>query len=487
MRGFVAVMAVAAATTTPARAQGPACPGGGDAEVAAFARANGGPAAFPEAHLAALTAFVRVERALCDGDLARARSALDDVWRRWPVGSDRWGFEWFVNGTHAGTPTGYYSLRIMDDIVEHERRAGRVPPADTAVWAVVVAPCAAGVQPRTMAEARAGRGTEVRRELRPEVRAGNWQVLRQVTELFRRYAEAMSQGRLAVALRVVEYPECVGIQIPRWEEGRPLFVSAQWRRLGGADALPGLEDADWIWAIAPALSPAEYPDFARAEIVTGGMGRFGRGGPLFLSDDEWLFTRPNHLGRRGPYSDLERRVYLPQWLQHEFFHHLFLRYPDFQLEARSHQWFDRTSWPRDFVGMWEPDYYAEALHKRLQRAAPPLHVALRYGGVPARLAAALTPAMVVGRYQRRPVENGYHDGRITLEAGGGMRWTNAARVGWSLTPDLANGRLLTGPDNPYHAAGATTFEIELARDAAGRWVAQVAGFRFQGELYVKVP
>jgi len=41
-------------------------------------------------------------------------------------------------------------------------------------------------------------------------------------------------------------------------------------------------------------------------------------------------------------------AYFPQWFQHEFFHHLYRSYPDLKLEAASHQWFDRLSWPRDF-------------------------------------------------------------------------------------------------------------------------------------------
>jgi hypothetical protein len=80
-----------------------------------------------------------------------------------------------------------------------------------------------------------------------------------------------------------------------------------------------------------------------------------------------------HLGR-GPYTSLERRAYLPQWLQHEFFQHLFRTWPEFKLEARSHQWFDRSKWPRDFEG-------------RLEGFA--------------------------GTYLREPRENDWHEGEVT--------------------------------------------------------------------------
>ena len=43
-----------------------------------------------------------------------------------------------------------------------------------------------------------------------------------------------------------------------------------------------------------------------------------------------------------------------------------------KLEAGDHQWFDLSTWPDDFVGKWEPDYYAESIEKRLLDASPTL-------------------------------------------------------------------------------------------------------------------
>jgi hypothetical protein len=48
--------------------------------------------------------------------------------------------------------------------------------------------------------------------------------------------------------------------------------------------------------------------------------------PFFIIDDRWIVRKPPHIGT-GEYSDVERSVYLPQWFQHEFFHHLFRTYP----------------------------------------------------------------------------------------------------------------------------------------------------------------
>ena len=61
-------------------------------------------------------------------------------------------------------------------------------------------------------------------------------------------------------------------------------------------------------------------------------------------------------------------MYRPNWLQHEFMHHLFTLWPEFQLEVTGHQWFDRNTWPADFVGNSEPDHDHETLTKRILAA-----------------------------------------------------------------------------------------------------------------------
>ena len=61
------------------------------------------------------------------------------------------------------------------------------------------------------------------------------------------------------------------------------------------------------------------------------------------------------------------------------------------------------------------DYFHEAFHKRLAAARPPLHVKLRYA--PETMGPyfqQLTNESVVGSYQRSPVQNGWHSGRIEL-------------------------------------------------------------------------
>ncbi len=78
-------------------------------------------------------------------------------------------------------------------------------------------------------------------------------------------------------------------------------------------------------------------------------------------------------------SDVEIQTFFSTWLLHEFSHHLFNRaYPEFELEKESHQWFDKQNWPDDFEGVYQPDYFIEALQKRIVPRGKPLHEELNY-------------------------------------------------------------------------------------------------------------
>jgi len=223
------------------------------------------------------------------------------------------------------------------------------------------------------------------------------------------------------------------------------------------------------------------------------VGPDGRS-PAFIIDDLWLVRVPPHLGR-GELTEAERRAFLPNWLQHEFFHHLYRTYPGLKLESTSHQWFDRILWPSDFDGLLEPDYYAESVSKRLRAATPPLHIALRYAPPDAGLLARISSKMLLGTYRHEPVLNDWQQGTISREARDSktaedhLRWTNAAGVSWSLALELRNGVLQTGPGNPYYARYPSigrVFRIELRRDAEGEYIAEVEGFWFLGGFYAKI-
>ena len=83
-------------------------------------------------------------------------------------------------------------------------------------------------------------------------------------------------------------------------------------------------------------------------------------------------------------------------------HHLYSVWPQFGLENADHQWFVRSTWPADFVGNSEPDYYAESLTKRLLGASPSIAEALQ---IPDPVDMSVFPLTnLVGNYRREPVE-----------------------------------------------------------------------------------
>lgn len=438
---------------------------------------------------AALETFLEAEALTLRGEYARAERVLTALWKRYPVGSEAWAqLPNRLEGVFLGTPPCYYALRMLTDITRWrieggERRRPKSAPEQHLRLTVVLIGEGEGLEPADSGQLARGEGRPVVRKLDPRLLEDDHALVHESLALFREYVALLTGGRLGleVDVRVLEelrVPLDAGVRDGRQHAGladpEPVFAS-----------LPPevLLASDWWWVLHPSHVPRSAA-FAGQEFITGGMGTGPNGSqPLFLIDDLWLVRKPPHLGE-GDYTSVERRAYLPQWLQHELFHHLFGLYPRFGLEAESHQWFDRLTWPADFVGRFEPDYYHEALFRRLLNAEPPLHVTLRHVFAGLGLE-RLQARELVGSYVREPVENAWHRGELRLDAGGKLRWRNGADVEWSLEPDLASGRLLTGPDCPYHRPGRPSpFVLLPAWNARGR-VTGIAGFRFEGGVYLR--
>jgi hypothetical protein len=301
--------------------------------------------------------------------------------------------------------------------------------------------------------------------LDPEILADDARVLREATNLFRHWVTAITGG-VAVELVVVPMEGCATVDYT--DDGSVIVSYPDSAAMIAAIPADVARDADFFWVIAPSGVPGDGAGYGR-HFITGGMGGVGAR-PLFLSDDGWFVRKPEHLGR-GRYSVIERRAYQPQWFQHEFMHHLFRTWPELGLEETGHQWFDRSTWPDDFEGRFEPDYYAEAINKRLLGATPSLADALR-GKDYADL--DTTPlAAIAGDFRREPVENDWHVVNVAV-AGGEATWTNQAGVSWSLV--VRDGTLFSGPDCPY---GEQRLDVEL--DGV-----TVAGIWSGGERYGRV-
>jgi hypothetical protein len=90
-----------------------------------------------------------------------------------------------------------------------------------------------------------------------------------------------------------------------------------------------------------------------------------------------------------------------------------------------------------------------------------------------------TVESLVGTYRRLPVENGYHEGTLSLKPGSDRRrlqWKNKAGVTWDLIPDLDKGVLRTDQTNPYFNKGGKECTLEI-KDG------QVISFVFLNEVY----
>lgn len=473
----------------------------------------GGAAGFSPAYRQSLDAFFSAEDAYRASDYATASRILDAFWASYPAGGRQWalGVAYAQNlartsQVNFGSPGCYYALRMLTECVNWrlQERNARAPGGRPIRLTVLLAGKSNGVQPASMEELKAQAGREVHHSLEPALASD--EIIRESLFLFTEYIRAMTGGHLKVEVKIARFPN---LDVPVHAGENTLQVAGGPRTTPYANLAPGAMEkiwsavpdevrsaTDWWWILYPSHVPEQYPEFRRTEFVTGGMatGPDGRS-PAFVIDDRWLVRSPPHLGD-APLTPEERRVFLPQWFQHEFFHHLYRTYPELKLETVSHQWFDRKLWPPDFEGWTEADYYAESLHKRLQSARPPLWVTLRYAPPAKELLAKITPQMLRGKYRAEPVANEWMEGVIEWNRAPGtdrkqtLRWINHAGVSWLLVPDLNDGLLSTGTDNPYYErepVRGRAFRVVLRRDGDGEYVPEVAGFQFLGSFYEKVP
>ena len=329
-----------------------------------FYAQNGGRGQFPQITLEVTEAYLAAEDAVVNGDFVAARRLIDEILFNYPLTSSAWSGATYPSGLNLGRPAGYYGIRMLDEIT----RQGLANPGKKSqplTLTIVSVSCGVGFQPTTIdfTQRRA-----VSHTLSPLVTENNHFVLRQGAQLLQQYVHAITSGERHLQLRFVAENETCGIV------NSP--TTGRWIGLNNTiDILNGIsnhitDSSDMYWVVYPSNIP-EDPRFEGLEFISSATNRF-EGRMVFMMDDRWILKKPLHLGT-GDMSEVERRMYLPQWLQHEYFHHLFLsEFPEFGLESSSHQWFNGANWPQDFrrpPGR-EPDYYAEAVNKRFYDASP---------------------------------------------------------------------------------------------------------------------
>lgn len=446
----------------------------------AFFDCYGGQSAFSTHSVQALTTYIQAEDAINAGQYDVAKDLIENLFEKYPTGSDLW---WQVfnapNGANIGAPHAYYGLRMMEDIIAHGLNSDPVVDVKKANMKIVLIGCSQGIQPTTKAELQNGTGNFVVNKIQPKLKEDNYRIIKQSMDLFIKYVKAITYGKLDLNIDFVEMDSvCVPVKVTTT---RPYLAydnfEAVWDEFSQADK----DTTDWFFFLHPSHVP-EGPDFDNESFITGGMGADSKGGPLFLIDDKWVVRKPAHLGK-GNYSDIERRIYLPQWFQHEFFHHLYRIYPELGLEVQGHDWFNRSFWPANFKGQYESDYYAESLRKKLQLDCTPLVnklITRVQKGIQAEYA-KLSVDEILGSYALDVVQNDWHEGDIISE-NGRYYWRNKANVRWEVQPDLLEGKLITGNDSPYPGQD---FFLELYQSTEGNIFPAVVSLKYQGESYKK--
>lgn len=445
-----------------------------------FYECYGGKSAFSPQAQKALNTFIQAEDAINAGNYSHAKALIDTLYKQYPVGSDVWWQVWTApNGANVGSPHAYYGLRMMEDIVNYGLHPNPDAKVKKIVMNVVLVGCSKGIQPTTKDELQKGTGKNVRHTIDSSLRQNDYRIIRQSMQLFTKYVQAISNGALEVHIGFIELDTfCLPVKV---STTKPYNASGDYGLVLNALSKAAKDTTDWFLISYPSHVP-DLPVFDDESFIAGGMGADSKGGPVFIADDKWLVRKPAHLGK-GNYTDIERRIYLPQWFQHEFFHHLYRIYPELKLEVKGHDWFERSFWAADFVGQFETDYYSESLHKRIQRACVPLANKL-ITRIDKSLKTEYTQLMMeelLGSYSLDVIQNDWHEGSILAESGK-YYWKNKANVRWQLTPNLLEATLKTGSDCPYPGQD---FFIELYKSVEGDIYPSVISLRFQSQYYKK--
>ncbi|MGB0372145.1 MAG: hypothetical protein ACPGN3_12495 [Opitutales bacterium] len=426
-----------------------------------YYESNGGRNFFPEHHTQALEALLYGVEELRSGNNAAAQKRVNAIFKDMPIAARKWHEG--LSGTHfkgrqIGHPVAYYGLRMLNQILKLKDPSG----AGELQMTAVVVPYA-NISRVTLNDLKL---ETVVKGVDRRLLANDAEMLRECTWLFRRWLRAISGG-YEIKLIVHQLDEM--IEMESRDTGKIIICQPPGREIVNRVPEAIQNETDIWWVIAPSAIPENGGAGFDRHFISGGMGAIADR-PLFLSDDAHFIRKAEHMGV-GEYSEIERRAYQPQWFQHEFMHHLYRIYPEFELEKEGHQWFDRKKWPEDFEGIYEPDYYAESLFKRLLSAQPSIGEKLQKPlCVPA---SELSPEQITGEYRRLPVENAWHEVNIR-SVGKSFEWSNKAGASWRL--EIKDKALWSDEKGPY---GVHRIRIEM--DTLGN----VSALYFKGERYQK--
>ena len=315
---------------------------------------------FTPRYVEMLTKVLEAEDKVYAKDYVGARAIVLALIAKYPVMTNESGYSvWWDNywesknkskldPPHFGEPGIYAQLRMLDDITKMGVK--KALPGTTALQMAIVIPQCSNIRPKT--------GPILLNErISPEIEENSYEVVRQSLRLLESYLLAISGGELRLELNFYKLNTCLEINVNNTYtlDATPPLMQ-----------LPAgvLEKSDMFWLLYPMNFDAGV-DYG----FSSGVGGYDNK-PVFISEDDWILKKKAGQGA-GFRTEVERRMYLPEWFQHEIFHHFFSSWPEFELEKTDHQWlFFKSSWPSDFTGQVEEDYFSEALNKRLYGATP---------------------------------------------------------------------------------------------------------------------
>ena len=304
-----------------------------------------------------LTKLLDAEDKVVAEDFKGARVIVDELIKKYPLMENNQpeANAWWVNYNkmqlknprpHFGEPGMYAHLRMLDDITK--MGVSKTMLGKTTLRMAVVMPACTDIVPEQGP-------TLINERLNPEIEANDFAVLRQSLRLFQSYLLAISGGELRLELKFYKIEKCFQIK-------------PETRYLGGNFDEPLLqlpkgeaEKTDMFWLVYP----NQYDKGAKISFSSGISLFNGKDKPVFMCEDDWVLKKRAPDQGSGSRTEVERRMYLPEWFQHEFFHHMFASWPELKLEGtKNHEYHDKAFWPADFTGQIEEDYYSESLRKR---------------------------------------------------------------------------------------------------------------------------
>jgi hypothetical protein len=282
-----------------------------------------------------------------------------------------------------GNPVALYGLIMFAKIFEFYHIESKSISNSLSIdyyFTIVLVGKSHGRYPNTVEEINdpSSHGPVVHHTLIPDLLKNDYKIIRDCLPVFINYIQAISGGVLNVKLNFV-YLDSVDV-LCEYRYQNDMFYCEMAHNDEGEAKIKNFVPKDlanktnlWFY-IYPDHRNWENPNLNKIPfIVTGGCLCSEK--PVLIADDRWFFK---DFGSGSPwFSFEERKIYLTQWLKHEYYHYLFnVAFKEFQLEKKGHDWFDRSLWPGDFEGTVEPEYYDQSLRKRFINCDTPIWMKL---------------------------------------------------------------------------------------------------------------